>query len=431
MLDKTDHEAAQPAIARPAQAPLPPAYTYLSRHVVLPKATHDETAQMNFLINLVSHLGSKVAPCMAAVYERRVAPEFMVQHGRPCRESTEVRDAMLRDPIYQTWAALRRNSQEARQQIGRAMTFRQVEQVNASARALNAGSDKLKLDPKVEIPAYVAEVDNHCAPGGYIAEIASDDVSAGANYESGHFVVAGGSTGGKSDMLGRSLAAFVKTEFPNLNPRRIVDVGAGGGFNTLPIAVAFPDAEVIALDVAAPMLRYGHARAKAMGVNNVTFLQANAESLPFEPGSVDMVVTAMLWHETALSPFRRMLAQIHKVLRAGGLALNFEQPNFEPNTPVFERFMRDWDCWYNAEPFWAKLHTLSFRDEMISSGFKPEAVFERWAEKVMEPGAYPEWVQPVNRHDAEHKLINTRNAGDAEKSAPAKRGPLYFFGALK
>ncbi|MBL8628909.1 MAG: class I SAM-dependent methyltransferase [Rhodospirillaceae bacterium] len=428
MLDQTTDAASTPQ-PKP-QVTLPPPYTCISRHVVMPQATHDETAHMNFLLSLTSHLGSKVAPRMKAVYEKRVAPEFEKERGRTPTSSREVRDAMLKNPMYQSWSALRRNAQEMRQQIGRFMTFRQIEQVNAVAKSLNAGSNKLQLDPSLELPGYVTQVDNHCAPGGYVAALNDDDVSVAANYEAGHFVIAGGGTGGKSDALGRSLAAFIQAEYPNLNPKKILDVGAGGGFNTLPLAVAFPDADVIALDVAAPMLRYGHARAKAMGVNNVTFRQASGEHLPYDDNSMDLVITAMLWHETSLTGFRNMIKEIYRVLRPGGLFLNFEQPNFDETTPVFERFMRDWDSWYNAEPFWAKLHTLSYTKETASAGFEADKVFERWAPKVTEPNAFPVWAQPVGRHEAEHKMIDARKEG-GDTPAPKKAGPLYFFGAVK
>lgn len=432
MLDKAADEApSQNKHAAPA-ASLPPPYTCLNRHAAMPDASHDETAHMNFLLNLISHLGSKIAPRMKEVFERRVAPAYAASHGHAPATSQEVRDAMSADPIYQSWSALRRNTQEMRQQVGRRMVFRQLDKVNETAQALNAGSPRLKLDPAVAIPKYVSQVDNHCAPGGYIGEISGEDVSTGACYEVGHFVTAGGGTGAKSDMLGRSMAAFVKAEYPNLNPKRILDVGAGGGFNTLPIAQAFPDAEVIALDVAAPMLRYGHARAQLMDVDNVTFMQADGENLPFEAGHFDLVVTAMVWHETALKAFRRMLSEIHRVLRMGGLALNFEQPNFDPTTPPFERFMRDWDSWYNAEPFWAKLHTLSYPGEMVRAGFAKDKVFERWAAKVAEPNMYPAWVSTVGRHDAEHKMIDTRKTeAGAAKPEQKQAGRLYFFGAVK
>lgn len=430
MLDSSSAET-KPATAK--LATLPPPYSCLNRHPVLPVPTHDESARMNFLLNLFSHANAVIAPQMKNVYERRVAPQFEAAHGRPCTSSREVRDAMSKDGAYQTWAALRREAQESRQQYGRSMTFRQIERVNAVARSLNTGSDRLRLDPNLEIPRYVTAVDNHCMTGGYTAAIGTDDVSAAANYEAGHYVVAGGGTGPKSDSVGRSIAAFLRAEYPDFAPKRILDVGAGGGFNALPIAMAFPDAELIALDVAAPMLRYGAARAKAMGVDNVIFWQANAEHLPFENDSFDLITSAMVWHETATTPFRTMLKEIHRTLKPGGLTVHFEQPNFDPATPVFERFLRDWDSWYNAEPFWAKLHTLSYRDETIAAGFAPEKVFERMAPKASDDDVYPPWVRTVNRHDAEHKLMDQRAVdGGGAVVTPAKRtGPLYFFGATK
>ncbi len=412
------------ATPTPVEVALPPPYSALHRHPMLPVATHDETARMNFLINLVSHVGKDIAPAMPAVYAKRVEPAFKKSRGRDFANTSEVREAMRAEPAYQSWAALRRGAQEMRHQAGRAMVFRQLEEIDAAARRFNDGAPTLKLNPQVQVPKYVS-VDNHLSPGGYEREVLAGDIAAGACYEAGHFVTAGGGTGGKSDWPGRTIAHFVKRQFPDFKPKRILDLGAGGGFNALPIAELYPDAEVIAVDVAAPMLRYGHARAKAFGVNNITFLQADGETLDLALGSLDWVQTTMVWHETALGPFRNMLKKIRTLLRPGGLSLNFEQPNFDPDTPMVEKFLRDWDAWYNNEPFWAKLHTLNFRDEMIAAGFTPAQVFEEWAPQVRSAGAYPAWVQTVNRHDAEHAMANARKS---TKAVRAKSG-MYLFGA--
>ncbi len=420
MLDSTAKAGERPVTA------LPPPYTALHRHPLLPEPTHDDTARMNFLINLVSHVGAKLAPGMPAVYRKRVQPAFAKAQGRDFATTSEVREAMRGDPVYQSWAALRRLAQEMRHQAGRQMVFRQIDELNARAARLNDGAPTLKLDPTVQVPKYIA-VDNHLSPGGYETETTANDIAAGACYECGHFVTAGGGTGGKSDWPGLTIATFVKTAFPQFQPKRIVDIGAGGGFNVLPIAQMYPDAEVIAVDVAAPMLRYGHARAQALGIKNVTFLQADGETLDLPSGSVDWIQTTMVWHETAVTPFRAMLRQIKSLLRPGGLSLNFEQPNFDPDTPMFEKFIRDWDAWYNNEPFWAKLHTMNFRDEMIRAGFDPARVIEEWAPQVREQGSYPSWVQTVNRHDAEHDLADARKA---PRKVEGKKG-MYLFGAWK
>ena len=45
------------------------------------------------------------------------------------------------------------------------------------------------------------------------------------------------------------------------------------------MAQAFSDAEVIAIATAAPALRYGHARARSLGTDNIRYGQANAKDV--------------------------------------------------------------------------------------------------------------------------------------------------------
>jgi tRNA G46 methylase TrmB len=61
-------------------------------------------------------------------------------------------------------------------------------------------------------------------------------------------------------------------------PRAILDLGSTVGHNIVPLALAFPDTEVIAIDAAAASLRYGHARAQALGARNIRFVQMNART---------------------------------------------------------------------------------------------------------------------------------------------------------
>ncbi|MEZ5458907.1 MAG: class I SAM-dependent methyltransferase [Steroidobacteraceae bacterium] len=57
-----------------------------------------------------------------------------------------------------------------------------------------------------------------------------------------------------NDATGRLLVAKLREQYPQLAPRRILDLGCTIGHNTLPLCDAFPDAEVHAVDVGAPML---------------------------------------------------------------------------------------------------------------------------------------------------------------------------------
>jgi hypothetical protein len=91
---------------------LPPIYNQLTKHAVFPEVTHDETARYNFLANLNKHLSTVIAPANAVAFEKRVRPAFKRRKKRDFDSREEVKEAMQRDPQYQTWSALRRATME-------------------------------------------------------------------------------------------------------------------------------------------------------------------------------------------------------------------------------------------------------------------------------------------------------------------------------
>jgi hypothetical protein len=257
----------------------PPPWTDVARHGVFPEGTHDEASRFNFLASLNQHIATAVFPGNRLAYETRVKPAFEAEQGRAPRTRQEVRKAMSGDGYYQFWSSLRRNYMEMRQENGRAMVLRQIDSLIDKANALNEGAPTLALDPTVAMPRYLTAVDIHCMPGGYHTEIKDGDVSGPANYDTGIFATTGGLLGRHNDGGGRALAAWLAANLPDFRPRKILDLGAGLGHNTVPLALRFPDAEIWAVDAAAPMLRYGHARAKSMGVDTIHFVQMDVERL--------------------------------------------------------------------------------------------------------------------------------------------------------
>ena len=98
----------------------------------------------------------------------------------------------------------------------------------------------------------------------YHSEERVGDVAAGANYDVGIFATTGGALGGLNDGGGQAVVAWLKKERPDWRPRRILDVGCTVGHNAVPIAAAYPDAEVIAIDTAGAALSYAAARAAGL-----------------------------------------------------------------------------------------------------------------------------------------------------------------------
>lgn len=341
-----------------------------------PVATHDDIARFNFLANFNKYMAGVVVAGNSIAFKERAAPRWSASYGAPPETRREIREAMREDGYYRMWSSLRRTGMEMRQQAGRALVLRQMQSLRDRAQALSASyPDTLRLDPSISVPRYQSELDNHCMPGSYYAEYIDGDVSAAANYDAGMFATTTGLFGRYLDGAGRGTVEWLRRRRPGWAPKRILDLGAGLGHNVVPVARAFPEAEIIAVDLAAPMLRYGHARAIGMGIKNVIFQQANAESLPFEDGRFDFIYSAMFLHETSHSALRNILCEAKRLLAPGGLQVHLEQPPYR-GMGAFEQFLRDWDCHYNNEPFWSALHETRLPELMTELGVANEKIFE-------------------------------------------------------
>ena len=158
-------------------------------------------------------------------------------------------------------------------------------------------------------------------------------------------------------------------------PRRILDLGCTCGNSTLPYVDARPQAEVHAIDLAAPALRYAHARARKLG-RAVHFRQANAEQTGFQSGTFDLVVSHILLHEVSAAALARIFAECHRLLRPGGVMLHVEVPVRNASLAPIERFMADWETWNNNEPFWQALHGLDLPAAASVAGFAARYVFD-------------------------------------------------------
>ncbi len=365
-----------------------PSWRQIGRHAVFPQATHDEVARFDFLTRLNMHLSQKVLPGVRTAFEARVQPAFVAEHGRPPQDRHEVRRAMQGDLHYQLWSALRRNTMEQRQQAGRSVVFRQLAALREQADRLNEGAPTLQLDPQVAQPKYQCAVDIHCMPGSYHTEVVDRDVAAGANYDAGLFVTTAGMLGRWSDGGGQAVVDWLARNRPGWKPRRILDLGCTIGHNIVPLAQAFPDAQVLALDTAAPVLRYAHARAQSLGVKNIQFRQANVENVPAEDGSFDLITSAMFWHETSTVAMPKIMREVHRLLAPGGLTLHLEQPQYAGMNP-FEAFMRDWDTYNNNEPFWTRMHEVDLDALVTRSGFPAGAYFETTMQAKVDRTLFP------------------------------------------
>lgn len=115
-----------------------------------------------------------------------------------------------------------------------------------------------------------------------------------------------------------------RLDLVKLEPKRILDLGAGTGRNLSLLAAKYPKAELIALDIAPAMLKQARQRFQQdSGLKRwlpthqqPAYMAGDAEVLPLAENSVDMVYAnlSLQWCDPA-----KCFAEIQRVLKPGGL----------------------------------------------------------------------------------------------------------------
>ena len=346
-------------------------------HAMMPQARHDELSRQNFTVTLKLFMTENVYPADEVVYEKVAKPKFVRENKREPKNHHEVRKLMLREPTTQMWSSIARTLQETLwYQVGECVD-RQIDDLKASGAALTRKpKGTLTLDPSFVAPRYVTAVDIHAMPGNYTSNASEDDVYAGAVFDRGAYYYTKGQSGPKLESAGRGVIATLQHKFPNLKPRRILDLGCAIGTSTLPLVDTFPDAEVYGIDIGAGLLRYGHARAEYCG-RKAHFSLQNAEATNFPDGYFDLVVSAGMFHETSRKATANILKECHRLLAPGGVTLHSDVPHNDTMGP-HDAWMLSWDAHFNAEPYWETWNGMRTRDIMTAAGFASGKIGEAW-----------------------------------------------------
>jgi SAM-dependent methyltransferase len=341
-------------------------------HAVLPRANADERGRENFIAAMRRYLINDVYPGSITAYERGQKTVFVREYGRPPTSYREVRDLMETDLYYQSFSLLMRATQELLWDTVGESVERQLKTLNAAAKNTPAAGGSLRLQPDFELPAYATAVDIHVNPGGFHFEFGPDDVYAGAVYDRGVYIYAYGELGPLNNVLGQGTVDFIRARFPGLMPRKILELGCGVGTATLPLAAAWPEAVVYGVDISAPMLRYGYARANSLGVP-IHFSQQNAAQTDFADQSFDLVVSNLLLHEIPQKLTKAIIFECHRLLRTGGVMVHNDMVGW-PTDP-FQEFMAGWNGHHNNEPFERGSGTLAWREACVAAGFRAQDAF--------------------------------------------------------
>ncbi|HEX7931713.1 MAG TPA: class I SAM-dependent methyltransferase [Paraburkholderia sp.] len=166
----------------------------------------------------------------------------------------------------------------------------------------------------------------------------------------------------------------------------VLDMGCGAGHASF--AVAPHAKEVVAYDIAAPMLATVEGAAKDRGLANIRTQQGAAEQLPFDDHTFDWVISRMSahhWHDVAPA-----LAQVRRVLKPGGRVLfidiaGIDHPLLDTHIQAIELLrdgshIRD----YRADEWIALFAAAGFKAS-IRERWRIDIEFSSWVARMRTP----------------------------------------------
>lgn len=220
-------------------------------------------------------------------------------------------------------------------------------------------------NPKLVYPQYYSSQNFHGIEGGYL------NSSAAVTYDpvTKHALP-------PNEIWNREAVIQAITG----NPRQIIDLGCGTGSTTLMLKQAFPDAEIVGLDLSPQMLVMAEYKAKQAQLD-IQWLHGLAEATSFADSEFDVVTASLLFHETPTHIARDILQEAYRLLKPGGqvIILDGHQKTLRNTTwlsDIFEEpYIREYaagsvDAWLGKAGFERVLTEDVWWTNQLSTGVK-------------------------------------------------------------
>lgn len=299
----------------------------------------DDQVYLDFTASLRGFALQTLIPLTKTLYDERVAAETAA--GRPAPESVEDVDALIGSSLLDRFRGhFQYHAQQMKHRRTHELGDQQLDRLLPELDAPVAGAiGSLTLNPDLQLPDYYTGVLFHTSPSSFFRHPAAGPIYdlGFANYRLN-----------RNDAYQQE-SAFV-SRIPEGEYRDVLELGCGSGGATVPLKRRFRDANVYAIDAAAPMLKQAHKTLESQGLA-VYLSQRLAEDTGFPDGSFDLVFALILFHEVSADAARAILTEVRRILRPGGLMAIADVEPYSKLDP-FRRFITNWQVENNGEPFW-------------------------------------------------------------------------------
>ncbi|MGL5941613.1 MAG: class I SAM-dependent methyltransferase [Waterburya sp.] len=223
-------------------------------------------------------------------------------------------------------------------------------------------------------PEYYTSKNFHGIKGGYLNPIAAVTYDAVTR-----FAAPPNETKLRQQAIAQAYATSVIAAIKN-KPERILDLGCGTGSSTLILKQAFPQAEVIGLDISPYMLLMAEYKAKQANLA-ILWQQGLAEATDFPDNKFDLISVAFLFHETPVHISQAILQECLRLLKPGGqiIILDGNQKRLRHTDWLIKLFREPYSQVYAAESVDTWMQDLGFEQvktnyvgwiSQITSSFK-------------------------------------------------------------
>ncbi len=210
----------------------------------------------------------------------------------------------------------------------------------------------------------------------------------------------------------------------------VLDVATGGGHTAF--ALAPRAAEVVALDLTRPMLEAAQKEAMARGLTNISYVEGDAQALPFADASFDVVSCRHAAHH--FPNVQQAIGEWARVLKSGGrlLLVDSTSPEEKAAGAMLHRIesLRD--------PSHVRNQRISeWRAYLSAAGFSVRIAREwglfldvpSWTQRMRTPAASVATIEQLI-HDAD-PAVRARLGCEERDGAPGFRLPIALILAVK